>query len=219
MACGWALLSIVAWAHAGDSAPPLLLSDNFEKGIDAWQPNDPQAWKQIDVGGEHQHVFSHFKQANYKPKYRSPVNYALLKKWIVSDFTLEADCQSTVKPYDHQDLCLFFGYQGPDQYYYSHLGKKTDDHANQIFIVNKAERTKISTKTTPGTPWTEGWHHVKVVRTIANGRIAVYFDDMKEPVQTAADKTFAWGQVGIGSFDDLGNWDNVKLSGIQVEKK
>ena len=26
---------------------------------------------------------------------------------------------------------------------------------------------------------------------------------------TAIDKTFTWGQIGIGSFDDLGNFDDV----------
>ena len=29
----------------------------------------------------------------------------------------------------------------------------------------------------------------------------------------AEDKHFAWGQVGIGSFDDTGNFDDVRLWG------
>jgi hypothetical protein len=37
-------------------------------------------------------------------------------------------------------------------------------------------------------------------------------------VLTAVDKTFLWGQVGLGSFDDHGNWDDVKLYGTKVEK-
>ena len=36
---------------------------------------------------------------------------------------------------------------------------------------------------------------------------------MKTPIMTATDTTFAWGQVGIGSFDDTGMWDDVKISG------
>ena len=50
-------------------------------------------------------------------------------------------------------MCVFFGYQDDSHLYYVHLGKKTDDHANQVFIVNEAPRTKISTKTTDGIPW------------------------------------------------------------------
>ena len=96
------------------------------------------------------------------------------------------------------------------------LGKRTDKHANQIFIVNAADRMMISTKTTEGTNWTDEWHHVKIVRKIADGTIEVYWDDMKTPVQTATNKAFLWGRVGIGSFDDLGNFDNVVLRGTKV---
>ena len=70
-----------------------------------------------------------------------------------------------------------------------------------------------------GTSWTDNWHNVRVVRFVEDGLIQVYFDDMKTPVMTAVDKTFTWGRVGVGSFDDTGNWDDVKVRGIKVEKK
>jgi hypothetical protein len=35
---------------------------------------------------------------------------------------------------------------------------------------------------------------------------------------TAVDKDFTWGRVGLGSFDDEGDFDNFKLSGVEVEK-
>ena len=35
---------------------------------------------------------------------------------------------------------------------------------------------------------------------------------------TAVDKTFTWGQVGIGSFDDTGNFDDVLVYGTQVAR-
>ena len=79
-------------------------------------------------------------------------------------------------------------------------------------------RKKISTTTTDGTPWEDGkWHQVKVVRTVADGKIAVYFDDMESPVMTATDKSFTSGQVGIGSFDDRGMWDEVVVRGKAAE--
>ncbi|MGL4554311.1 MAG: hypothetical protein ACRC33_24375, partial [Gemmataceae bacterium] len=99
-----------------------------------------------------------------------------------------------------------------------HLGKKADDHANQIFIVNQADRKKISKTSTPGTDWTDGWHALKLVRKAGDGTIEVYFDDMTKPVMTATDKTFTWGAVGVGSFDDTGNWRDIKVEGIKVEK-
>jgi hypothetical protein len=157
--------------------------------------------------------FSQHQQSKYKPPHRSPLNIALVRDVNVTDFVLTAKCQSTVKDYGHRDLCLFFGYQGPDQFYYVHLGKKADDRANQIFIVDKADRKKISLTSTEGTNWTDGWHQVKVKRDAASGLIDVYFDDMKKPVMTAKDTTFAWGRVGVGCFDDTGNWDDVKVFG------
>jgi hypothetical protein len=41
---------------------------------------------------------------------------------------------------------------------------------------------------------------------------------MQEPVMTAIDKTFAWGGMGIGAFDDLGNFDDIELHGTAVER-
>src|SRR5262245_50346924 len=162
---------------------PLVFQDDFEKGADRWEPLDSKGWKVTE--SDRGKVFSQFeKKSDLKPPYRSPLHIALVKDITVGDFVLEAKCQSTVKDYGHRDLCVFFGYQGPDRFYYAHLGKKTDDHANQIFIVNRADRKKISTRTTPGTNWTDGWHQIKVVRSVKDGTIEVYFDDMKTPVMT-----------------------------------
>lgn len=196
---------------------PLVFEDDFEKGADRWEPTDPNAWKVIDLKGNK--VYSQFQQSKYKPPHRSPFNFALIKDVTVTDFVFEAKLQSTVKDYDHRDMCVIFGYQDPAHFYYVHLGKKTDDHANQIFIVNNEPRKKISTKTSTGTPWTDDWHRVKLVRKVADGAIEVFFDDLKTPVMTATDKTFTWGRIGIGSFDDTGNWDDIKLRGVKVEKK
>ncbi len=203
-------------AEPAEKRPPLLFEDDFRKGADRWQPTDAAAWKVIDAGGAR--ALSQFKQSDYKPPHRSPFNFALVRDAVVGDFVLEAKVRSTCKDYPHRDVCLVFGYQGPDRYYYSHLGKKTDDHCNQVFLVNKADRVKVSAKTTEGTPWTDDWHRVKVVRTVADGKIEVYFDDMTKPVQTATDKTFTWGQVGVGSFDDTADWMDVKLYGMKAER-
>jgi len=215
------LSGLLAGAAAADEPPQLsemslLVEEDFEKGADRWQPTDPKAWKVIEQDGDH--VYSQHGKSKYKPPVRSPHNISLLKDVIVGDFVLKAKLQSTIRDYGHRDMCLFFGYQDSSHFYYVHLGKKTDDHANQIFIVDGKPRTKISTKTTSGTPWDDQWHQVMIVRTVDSGVIQVYFDDMTKPVMTAKDKTFTWGQIGIGSFDDTGNWDDIKLYGNRIEK-
>jgi hypothetical protein len=143
----------------------------------------------------------------------------LLKDVVVGDFVLDARLRSTVRDYGHRDMCLFFGYQDPAHFYYVHFGKRTDDHANQIFIVNGAPREKISAKTTPGTPWDDAWHQVKVSRRAQSGTIDVYFDDLENPMMTAVDRSFVWGRVGLGAFDDLGNFDDLVLRGEIVKPR
>jgi hypothetical protein len=209
---------LVATARAEDTRKlPLILSEEFEQGADRWQPTDPSGWKLEMVDGKK--VFSqHKKNSDYKPPHRSPLNFALLKDVLVGDFQLDANVKSTHSDYDHRDVCLFFGYQDPANFYYVHLGKQTDDRANQIFIVDDQPRTKISTKTSTGTAWDDNWHHLRVIRRTEDGAIEIYFDDMNEPVMTATDKTFAWGQVGIGTFDDTSAWNSVELRGVKVER-
>jgi hypothetical protein len=211
------LASLAGAARAGGPELRVVFTDDFSKGTEHWQPTDPAAWK-ADTKDKFA-VFHQFKNSNYKPPHRSPLNIALVKDKLVQDFVFEAKALSTGKDGPHRDMCLFFGYQDPAHFYYVHIAKKADDHANQIFIVNGADRVKISTKSTDGTPWDDKWHNIKIIRTIADGKIEIYFDDMRTPIMTATDKTFIWGQVGIGSFDDSGYWRDVTLRGNQIAKK
>lgn len=207
---------VLAEEKSTSSGLPLLFQDDFRTGAGHWQPSDPAAWKVID--GKMGKEYSQFQQSKYKPPHRSPFNFALVKDLIVGDCVLEAQVQSTAMDVPHRDVCLLFGYQDPAHFYYVHLGKKADDHSNQVFIVKDAPRIKISTKSSAGTPWTDGWHHVKVVRKVKDGTIEIYFDDMNKPVMTANDKNFTWGKVGIGSFDDTSSWRDVKVYGVKAEK-
>lgn len=192
---------------------PLVFEEDFESGkASRWEPTDPSAWKIEPIDGNH--VYSQFnRKSQFTPPVRSPFNRALVRDLKVSSFVLDADVQSTIPDYNHRDVCMFFGYQDDSHLYYVHFGKQTDDHANQIFIVNDKPRTKISTRTTPGTNWDDQWHHVRVARDAASGLIRIYFDNMSEPIMEATDRTFGAGRVGVGSFDDTGRWDNIKVRG------
>jgi hypothetical protein len=195
---------------------PVVYKTDFEQA-EEWKPMDAKSWKVIDIEGGK--AFSLTTGSKYSPPHRSPVNIAILRDVVVGDFELQAKVQSTGRDYGHRDLVFVFGYQDPSHFYYTHLARNADDHANQIFIVNDKPRTKISITTTEGTPWDDNWHNIKIVRRVEAGTIEVYFDDMQKPVMTAKDKTFAWGQIGIGSFDDSGNFDSLELRGKKVEPK
>jgi hypothetical protein len=202
-------LPLSAWSQE----LPLVLREDFEQGSERWQPTDARQWKlKKTATGQ---VYSQFeKKSEYMPPHRSPFSISVLKENSVGDFVLDLKVLSTHPDYGHRDVCVVFGYQDPSHFYYVHLGKKTDDHANQIFIVNDAPRIKISTKTTPGTDWDDRWHHVRISRKVASGDIAVFFDDMDQPIMTATDRTFVRGRIGVGSFDDTSDWDDIELRGV-----
>jgi hypothetical protein len=205
-------------ARSAERELPLLLKEDFEHGMARWQTTDPDpangVWKIIEAGAAGNHVLRVTGISKYQPPHRSPHSIALVKEIKVTDFEVNVRVQNTnAGAGPHRDLCIFWGYQGPAHFYYVHLGAKADPHACQIFIVNGAPRTMITVDPAQGTPWTDGWHDVKVVRRVADGSIEIYFDNMQKPLMTARDKTFNWGQVGIGTFDDHGNFDNVVLVG------
>ena len=75
-------------------------------------------------------------------------------------------------------------------------------------IVKEAPRLAITTNEKL-TPWDDDWHMVRVERNIDTGTIKVYFDDMSTPHMEAADKNFGVGRIGIGSFDDLNEFDDI----------
>jgi len=206
-------LGVLAPAVAAEKGDlPLLYEDGFEKGADNWQPTDASSWRIAETDGGKVYGI-HKRGSSYRPPHRSPHHIALLKDIRVDDFVLEVRIRSTLDTGGHRDACLFFNYQDPAHFYYVHLGKRADPNSCQIMIVNGTPRTPITKKKAKGIPWDDKWHNVKVVRRTADGTIEIYFDDMETPVMTAVDKTFGAGQIGIGSFDDLDDFDDVKLYG------
>jgi acetyl esterase/lipase len=190
----------------------LLVLEDFDNGGDRWNPSDANAWKIETI--DDNPCYALFQKSNYTPPVRSPLNFALLgENMAVEDFTLDLQLQSTKADYIHLDLCLFFGYEAPDRYYYVHLGKVADPHAHSIFLVNGKPRVSIAKERTDGTPWDKSWHHVRLHRETESGVIEVFWDDMKTPVMRTEDKTFLSGRVGIGSFDDTGRFDDIRLWG------
>jgi hypothetical protein len=193
---------------------PLVYRDDFERDdVKGWDFTDSAAWRITAVGEKHNRVLELFQQSKYQPAVRSPLNIALVPGIDMADFVLDVKVRSTCRDYGHRDLCFFFDHQDKSHFYYVHLGKQADQAANSIFLVNGKPRYSIAEQRTKGTPWTDGWHQVRIVRKVEDGLIQVFFDDMNTPTMTAHDKTFTHGRVGVGSFDDTGMFDDVRISG------
>jgi len=179
--------------------------------------SDTSAWRLAHDGTSTSLELS--GKSKYEPKHRSPFNIALLADRTFGDFTLDVKLQSTIKPYPHQDMCLFFGFEETNKFYYTHIAARPDpikaeSHAHDIFIVNDAPRLAIAETISPGVVWGENlWHQVRVERRLADGTIKIYFDDLTKPIMVGHDRTFGAGYIGFGSFDDTGKVDDIRIYG------
>ena len=176
----------------------------------AWQFGDAGAWAwSADEGTP---VLTLHRQQTFKPKVRSPFNLAWYPSQEFKSFTLTVEARLTKFDASNNDLCIAFARQDEARFYYAHLGVRADGVHHQIHLVDNADRRAITATRTAGTPWKPGvWHRVRVVHDATAGKIAVYFDDMEKPVLTAEDKTLTHGWIGIGSFDDLGQFRNLEV--------
>ena len=211
------LIWIHYWVSAQEAKPtthyPLLYEQNFESNtaIRDFEMSDPNAWR-VEKGS-----LELFGKSDYEARVRAPFNIALIKNLWIGDFVLEVDLAQTGREYGHRDLCLFFSAKDPTNFYYVHIASQADDHANNIFLVNDEPRVKIASKTTEGTDWGEtgSWHKTRVERNKKEGTIKVFFDNMEEPIMEATDLHFDFGRIGFGSFDDTGQFDNIRIWGVE----
>jgi len=215
--CSLILINIGVFLFAQKSTIPanysLVYAQDFStpQTLNEFDMTDRKAWRFNEKDGKN--TLELFDKSEYAARVRSPFNIALIKDLVVGDFVLEVDLAQSGKEYGHRDLCLFFNIKDPTNFYYVHIATTADDHANNIFLVNDEPRVKIATKTTAGTNWgiTNSWHTARIERDASAGTISVYFDDMDQPIMEATDTHFDMGRIGFGSFDDTGQFDNIKI--------
>ncbi len=191
---------------------PLVFEEDFENGTKRWQTTDDNAW-QITKEQSGNHVFGlRQRKSDYEPKVRSPHNIAMIKELKLTDVVITYRVRSTLDTGAHRDCCTFFSHRDAEHFYYVHLGARPDPASGQIMIVNGEPRRPLTTNEKT-VPWDDKWHEVKIVRRSQTGDIEVYFDNMKTPHMVAQDKTFKEGRVGIGSFDDMNDFDDLRVYG------
>lgn len=148
---------------------------------------------------------------------RRPAAIAVYKSKPFTKLTLEAQirCMAPVHTEEskYRDLILVFGYQSPSRFYYVHLSAITDEVHNGILVVNDADRRRLTPVEGKPLLVDQSWHRVRLTWDADSGEIAVYFDNSEKPVMRTTDKTIQKGQVGLGSFDDIGEFRDVIITG------
>ncbi len=194
---------------------PLLVSDDFEQeNFDNWLIHPSENW--ILKRDNDSKVLA-LQEPGKQGKVRAPTAYALLKDFDVTDFVFTGKIKSYQDPNIlARDMVVIFHYQGPTHFYYVHFSAKSDDKHNIISIVNGKDREKINHEPSGASQArltdTE-FHKFKVSYDSKTHKMLAYLDDMAEPILTATDSTLTHGLIGLGSFDDTGCVDYVKLWG------
>lgn len=212
----------LAFRAQGGGEPPiptsyrLRVDEDFASAssLERFRFSDPAVW--IHDGTEDGSL-ALVGSSDYSPPHRSPLNIALLSDPLFGSFVLEAEVQQTGREYGHRDLCLFFGFGGPDRYYYVHLASEPDPHAHNVFLVSGAPREALAPVPPEGVDWgSEQWHTVRLTRDLSRGTIRVEFDG--RTVLEATDRTHGHGRVGFGSFDDTGRLRRLRVWAEEVRR-
>jgi len=206
--CGVALSVLIDRVAAEPALKTVNFRDNFSSGkLDAWQFPFAEDWVVKQEGPLH---YLHMLRSRDPLVPRRPQQFGLMKGVTVGSFTLETRVRR-----EGSSMMIVFNYVDSLHFYYTHLskdpGRKIDVH-NGIFLVDGAPRRRIAgLEADPVLPDTN-WHKVRVERDVASGSIRVFVDAEPQPRFSVVDKTFKCGQIGLGSFDETGDYADVKLS-------
>jgi hypothetical protein len=201
----------MAGLTATNGSSPVIRSldfhDDFEDGIlSAWEFPFPQDWKILAEGPNH---YLHMLRSRPPGVPRRPLQFGLLIGPEVGSITFQTRLRR-----ERRSLIIVFNYVDTLHFYYAHLsvdtGRKEAVH-NGIFIVNGGARKRIAGLDAPAALPDTNWHTARVVRDVKSGEIDVYMDKSKTPLFSVKDRTFTCGRVGIGSFNETGDFDDVAL--------
>ena len=142
---------------------------------------------------------------------RRPVQFAIAETQPFSRVAVEAD----IRPLK-RSVIIVYAYRDPAHFNYAHISSdiKAPVH-NGIFHVYGGERVRISPQRGPAAfPEINRWYHVKLVADGSSGKVDVTVDGKAVPALQAVDLSLTTGKVGIGSFDETGDFKNVKITGV-----
>jgi hypothetical protein len=181
--------------------------DGFEHGqLDAWQMPHPEDWEILSENGNH---YLHMKRSRDPGVPRRPLQFALPKAANVGSFDFRVRTRRAGK-----SMIVVFNYVDTLHFYYAHFSADTGSTQpvhNGIFLVNNAPRVRIVGLDAPPALPDDSWHQIRVSRDAESGQIEVWSDVQSQPIFTVVDRTFTCGQIGIGSFDETGDFDDVEL--------
>ena len=142
---------------------------------------------------------------------RRPTKIALLDSKPYRKVTIEGEVKRNAR-----SLILVYAWQDDAHYNYAHMS--TDAAAKQVvhngmFHIFGGERVRISPLDGPPSFESADWTPVKLVFDGDTGRCTVEVGGRRNPSLEAVDLSLRWGRVGLGSFNETGDFRNIRVSG------
>jgi hypothetical protein len=149
---------------------------------------------------------------------RRPAALAVLQSQPLVNATVQVEMRSTAPlEVKNRDLEIIFDYVSPTRFYYVHLAGITDPVHNGIFLVDEEDRRRIDDGKAAPQLTDREWHRVRLERDGESGRIEVFVDGADQPALKATDTSIRAGRVGLGSFDDTGEFRRFDVAGHAVK--
>ncbi len=142
---------------------------------------------------------------------RRPTRFALLDSKPYRDVIVQGEVKR-----NGRSLIVVYGWQDDTHYNYVHLSSdaasQTNVH-NGVFHIFGGERVRISPLDGPASLPSQEWTPIKLVYDGDSGRCFVEVNGRRNPSLEAVDLSLRWGRIGLGSFDETGDFRKIRVIG------
>ena len=202
-----ALHAVSVGSQAQHGSASLPIRDDFDTGnLNAWQMPFPEDWEILKEGSLD---YLHMKRNREPGVPRRPLQFARLRGVEVGSFILNVKVRRA-----GGSMIVVFNYVDTLHFYYVHLSENPGTEIavhNGIFIVDGGDRRRIAGLDAAAALPDRSWHDVRIVRNVLSGSTQVFLNKEANPRFSVLDRTFTRGQIGLGSFDEAGDFSNFEL--------
>ena len=176
---------------------------------DRWEVFDRSDWMIATQNGVQ--VLSLNRPRAPLPAPRRPMQFAIAQTPPFDRVNMQLDMRPRGR-----SLIIVFAYRDPAHFDYVHLSTDTGMQQpvhNGVFHVFGGERVRISSQAGPAAfEQTNRWYRVSFEYTGENGTVHVSVNGRDIPALRAVDLSLSSGQIGLGSFDEVGDFRNLNIA-------
>jgi len=197
---------VVASPRAGFSQAPCV-TDDFEDGTaDEWTPLAASRWQVLADAGSLRYFLNTSDYDSPDGIRMGEISLSSRGPWGDFVFACLAKSVDVTQGNSAADLCIAFAYQDSDSYYY--INFNASPGLTQLHRIHDGNQVTLATYNQP--TFVDGnYHTLRVERT--GNQIRAFFDGAQ--LFSVSDSFFGKGQIGLGSYNDSGYFDDVTISG------